>query len=128
MAGVNKVILLGNVGRDPEVRYTQSGQPVGNFSLATSETRKDAEGNKQEQTTWHNIVVFGKQAEIAGQYLRKGKQVYVEGRLATRSWDDDKGQKHYKTEVVASTFQMLGGKPDDGNRTATGDGALSPGD
>src|SRR3954468_15712830 len=106
---VNKVILIGNLGRDPEVRSTPSGQPVANFTLATSRRWRDKNGQKQEQTEWHTVVCWGKQAEIAGQYLTKGKQIYVEGRLQTRSWDDrNTGEKKYKTEVVCDTFQMLG--------------------
>jgi single-strand DNA-binding protein len=105
---VNKVILIGNLGRDPEVRSTPSGQPVATFTLATSRRWRDKSGQKQEQTEWHTVVVWGKQAEIAGQYLTKGKQVYVEGRLQTRSWDDRQtGEKKYKTEVVCDNFQML---------------------
>ena len=105
---VNKVILIGNLGRDPEVRSTTSGQPVATFTLATSRRWRDKSGQKQEQTEWHTVVVWGKQAEIAGQYLTKGKQVYVEGRLQTRSWDDRQtGEKKYKTEVVCDNFQML---------------------
>ena len=105
---VNKVILIGNLGRDPEVRSTPSGQPVANFTLATSRRWRDKNGQKQEQTEWHQVVVWGKQAEIAGQYLTKGKQVFVEGRLETRSWEKD-GQKHYRTEVICDQFTMLGG-------------------
>ncbi len=106
---VNKVILIGNLGRDPEVRSTPSGQPVANFTLATSRRWRDKGGQKQEQTEWHQIVVWGKQAEIAGQYLTKGKQIYLEGRLQTRSWDDkNSGEKRYRTEVVCDNFQMLG--------------------
>lgn len=106
---VNKVILIGNLGRDPEVRSTPSGQPVASFTLATSRRWRDKNGQKQEQTEWHNIVVWGKQAEIAGQYLTKGKQVFIEGRLQTRSWDDRQtGEKRYRTEVVCDNFQMLG--------------------
>jgi single-strand DNA-binding protein len=105
---VNKVILVGNLGRDPEVRSTPSGQPVATFTLATSRRWRDKSGQKQEQTEWHTVVVWGKQAEIAGQYLTKGKQIYVEGRLQTRSWDDRQtGEKKYKTEVVCDNFQML---------------------
>src|ERR1700710_833782 len=105
---VNKVILIGNLGRDPEVRSTPSGQPVATFTLATSRRWRDKSGQKQEQTEWHTVVVWGKQAEIAGQYLTKGKQIYVEGRLQTRSWDDRRtGEKKYKTEVVCDNFQML---------------------
>jgi single-strand DNA-binding protein len=106
---VNKVILIGNLGRDPEVRSTPSGQPVASFTLATSRRWKDKSGQKQEQTEWHTIVCWGRQAEIAGQYLTKGKQIYVEGRLQTRSWDDRQtGEKKYKTEVICENFQMLG--------------------
>jgi single-strand DNA-binding protein len=106
---VNKVILIGNLGRDPEVRSTPSGQPVASFTLATSRRWKDKSGQKQEQTEWHTIVCWGRQAEIAGQYLTKGKQIYVEGRLQTRSWDDRQtGEKKYKTEIICENFQMLG--------------------
>ncbi len=106
---LNKVILIGNLGRDPEVRSTPSGQAVASFTLATSRRWKDKSGQRQEQTEWHNIVVWGRQAEVAGQYLTKGKQVYVEGRLQTRSWDDKQtGEKKYRTEIVCDNFQMLG--------------------
>jgi single-strand DNA-binding protein len=106
---LNKVMLIGNLGRDPEVRSTASGQPVANFTLATSRRWKDKNGQRQEQTEWHTIVCWGKQAEIAGQYLTKGKQIYVEGRLQTRSWDDrQSGEKKYRTEIVCDFFQMLG--------------------
>jgi single-strand DNA-binding protein len=112
---LNKVMLIGNLGRDPEVRTTPSGQPVANFTLATNRRWTDREGNRQEQTEWHRIVCWGKQAEIAGQYLRKGKQVFVEGRLQTRSWEDRKsGEKRSTTEVVCDNFQMLGGRGGDG--------------
>jgi len=112
---VNKVILIGNLGRDPEVRSTPSGQSVAEFSLATSYRRKDQDGNFQEQTEWHRVVCWGRQAEIAGQYLRKGKQIYVEGRLQTRSWDDkESGEKRYKTEVICENFKFLGRKDDSG--------------
>jgi single-strand DNA-binding protein len=112
MAGsVNKVILIGNLGRDPEVRSTPSGQQVANFTLATSRRWKDKNGQRQEQTEWHQIVVWGRQAEIAGQYLTKGRLIFVEGRLQTRSWDDRQtGQKRFTTEVVCDNFQMLGGR------------------
>ena len=112
---INKVILLGNLGRDPEVRTTPSGQAVANFSLATTRRWKDRDGNRQENTEWHQIVVWGRQAEIAGQYLSRGRQVFIEGRLQTRSWDDQQsGQKRYKTEIVCDNFQMLGGRGDGG--------------
>lgn len=108
---INKVILVGNLGRDPEVRSTASGQPVTNFTLATNRVYNDRDGNRQKQTEWHNIVCWGRQAEIAGQYLTKGKQIYVEGRLQTRSWDDrQSGEKKYRTEIVCENFQMLGSK------------------
>jgi single-strand DNA-binding protein len=109
MAGVNKVILVGNLGRDPEVRYTSSGTPVANFTMATTERWNDpASGERKEKTEWHRIVVWGKQAEIAGEYLRKGRQVYVEGSLQTREWTDREGNKRQTTEVRAQRFQMLG--------------------
>jgi len=106
---VNKVILVGNLGKDPEVRYTQTGSAVANFSIATSEQWNDRDGKKQERTEWHNIVVWGKQAEHCGQYLSKGRQVYVEGSIRTRSYDDKSGNKRYITEIVAQRIQFLGG-------------------
>ena len=110
---VNKVFLIGNLGRDPEVRSTPSGQPVATFSLATNRKWKDREGNRQEQTEWHNIVCWGRQAEVAGQYLSKGRQIFVEGRLQTRSWDDKQsGEKKYRTEIICDNFQMLGQRGD----------------
>jgi single-strand DNA-binding protein len=113
MASVNRVFLIGNVGRDPEVRYTQNGTAVANFSLATTDTWGGRDGGeRQERTEWHNIVVWAKQAEIAGQYIRKGKQVFVEGRLQTRDWVDPQGVKHYKTEIVCRNFQLLGRRDD----------------
>lgn len=112
--GVNKVILVGNLGRDPEIRYTQDGQAVVNFTLATSmEWRDKATGEKRDKTEWHRIVAFRKLAEICGEYLSKGKQVYIEGRLQTRSWEQD-GVTKYITEVVANDMQMLGSKGDSG--------------
>ncbi|HEY8021127.1 MAG TPA: single-stranded DNA-binding protein [Thermoanaerobaculia bacterium] len=106
---LNKVMLIGNLGRDPEVRSTPSGQPVASFTLATNRKWKDKNGQRQEQTEWHNIVCWGRQAEVAGQYLTKGKQIYVEGRLQTRSWEDKQsGEKKYRTEIVCDNFQMLG--------------------
>ena len=112
MSGVNKVILVGNLGRDPEVRYTASGTPVANFTMATTERWSDQSGERKERTEWHRIVVWGKQAEIAGEYLRKGRQVYVEGSLQTREWTDREGNKRQTTEVRAQRFQMLGGRGD----------------
>ena len=109
MAAVNKAIILGNLGRDPEVRFTQSGRAVANFPVATTDTWMDQENGRQERTDWHNIVVWGKQAESCGQYLSKGRQVYVEGRIQTRSYDDRDGNKRYVTEIVAQRVQFLGG-------------------
>jgi len=110
MAGVNRVMLIGNLGRDPEIRYTQNGVAVTNFSIATSEEWNDKNtGEKQEKTEWHRIVAFSKPAEVLGKYLEKGSKVYIEGRLQTRSWDKD-GQTHYTTEIVVSNFQFLGGR------------------
>src|SRR6476620_583829 len=106
---VNKVILVGNLGKDPEVRFTQTGSAVANFSIATSEQWNDRDGKRQERTEWHNIVVWGKQAETCGQYLAKGRQVYVEGSIRTRSYDDKSGVKRYLTEVVPQRVQSLGG-------------------
>lgn len=127
---VNKVILVGNLGRDPEVRSTPSGQPVATFSLATNRKWKDQSGNRQEETEWHNVVCWGRQAEIAGQYLTKGKQIYVEGRLQTRSWDDKQsGEKKYRTEVICQNFQMLGSRGAlDGGSQSPAPGPESPGD
>jgi len=107
---VNKVILIGRLGKDPDMRYAPSGTAIANFSLATNHSSKDAEGNWTEQTEWHNVVVFGRQAEFAGEYLKKGKLIFVEGRLQTRSWEDQTGQKKYRTEVIAFDVQMLGSK------------------
>src|SRR5579871_521945 len=111
---VNKVILVGRLGRDPETRYTSAGQAVCNFTLATDETYKDRAGERQKRTEWHRIVVWGKQAEIAQKYLKKGSLVFVEGRIQSRQWDDKEGQKRTTVEVVASNFRMLGGRSDGG--------------
>ena len=113
MASVNKVILVGNLGRDPEVRYTSSGTAVANFTMATTDRWSDPSGERKERTEWHRIVVWAKQAEIVGEYLRKGRQVYVEGSLQTREWTDRDGNKRYTTEVKAINFQMLGRRGDD---------------
>jgi single-strand DNA-binding protein len=113
--GVNKVILVGNLGRDPEVRYSPNGQAVANVTIATSESWKDKNtGEKQERTEWHRIVFWGKLAEIAGEYLKKGSQIYVEGRLQTRKWTDKEGHEKYTTEVVANEMQMLGSRQGQG--------------
>ena len=108
MAGVNKVILVGNLGKAPEIRYTPGGVAVANFTLATSENWTSKEGKKETKTEWHRIVAFGRLAEICGEYLNKGKQVYIEGKIQTRQWEDKDGNKRYTTEIVANTLQMLG--------------------
>jgi single-strand DNA-binding protein len=109
--GVNKAILIGNLGNDPDMRYTASGAAVANISIATAESWRDKEsGEQQERTEWHRVVFFGRLAEIVGEYLRKGSQIYVEGRLQTRKWTDKDGQDRYTTEIVANEMQMLGGK------------------
>ncbi|MDB5815513.1 MAG: single-stranded DNA-binding protein [Rhodocyclales bacterium] len=111
MASVNKVILVGNLGKDPETRYAPSGDAICNITIATTDSWKDkATGEKKEQTEWHRVVFFGKLAEIAGQYLRKGRPVYVEGSLRTRKWQDKDGQDRYTTEIRADVMQMLGGR------------------
>ena len=112
MAGVNKVILVGRLGKDPEVRYTGSGTAVANFSMATSSNFTNKNGEKTENTEWHRIVAFGKLGEICGEYLAKGKQIYIEGRLQTREWEDRDGNKKRTTEIVAQTMQMLGAASD----------------
>ena len=110
MPSVNKVILLGNLGRDPELRFLPNGDAVCNFSIATTDSWKDKAGEKQEKTEWHNIVMYRKLAEIAGEYLKKGRPVYLEGRLQTRKWQTKDGQDRYTTEIVADNMQMLGGR------------------
>ena len=110
MSGVNKAILIGNLGADPEARYTQSGQAVTNFRIATSERWNDRNGQSQERTEWHRVVTFGRLAETCRDYLKKGRQVYVEGRIQTRQWDDRDGNKRYTTEIVAQTVRFLGGR------------------
>jgi single-strand DNA-binding protein len=121
MASVNKVILVGNLGRDPETRYTTGGDPITNVSIATTDTWKDKNGEKQEKTEWHRVAFFGKLAEIAGEYLKKGSQVYVEGRLQTRKWQDKEGQDKYTTEIVADRMQMLGSRAGGGAGAASGE-------
>jgi single-strand DNA-binding protein len=110
MASVNKVILIGNLGKDPETRYLPSGDAVTNISVATTDTWKDKSGEKQEHTEWHRVAFFGKTAEIAGEYLKKGSPVYIEGRIRTRKWQDKEGQDRYSTEIVADRMQLLGGR------------------
>ncbi|MFH1570458.1 MAG: single-stranded DNA-binding protein [Gemmatimonadota bacterium] len=122
--GVNKVILIGNLGADPEVKYTPSGSAVTNVNLATNESWTDRNGEKQERTEWHRLVFWSKLAEIAGQYLRKGSKVYIEGRLQTRQWDDQSGQKRYTTEIVVNDMQMLDGR---GDGAEGGAGSAGPG-
>ena len=110
--GVNKVILVGNLGRDPEIRHTQTGRAVANFTIATTDRFKDREGQQQERTEWHRIVAWDRLAEICAEYLSKGRQVYIEGRLQTRDWEDKDGNKRYTTEIVAQNMQMLGRRGD----------------
>ena len=123
MASVNKVILVGNLGRDPEVRFMPNGEAVCNFSIATTENWKDKSGVKQEKTEWHNIVMYRKLAEIAGEYLKKGRPVYIEGRLQTRKWEKD-GVTRYTTEIIGDNMQMLGSKDGGGGSGASYDGAM----
>jgi single-strand DNA-binding protein len=108
--GLNKVMIIGNLGRDPEMRYTPSGKPVTSFSLASSRTWVSADGERREETEWFNVVAWGNLAEICNQHLMKGQQVYIEGRLQTRCWEDDNGQRHFRTEVVASEMIVLGNR------------------
>jgi len=132
MASVNKAIIVGNLGRDPELKYMPSGDAVCNFTIATKDTWKDRDGNQQEKTEWHNIVAFRRLAEICGEYLKKGKQVYIEGRIQTRSWDDKDGVKKYFTEIVADRMQMLGRRDEEPDRVPAPsppeEGAPSPKD
>src|SRR6058998_1268103 len=136
MASVNKVILVGNLGRDPETRYNPEGGAITNISVATTDTWKDkASGEKQERTEWHRVALFGRLAEIAGEYLRKGSQVYIEGSLRTRKWQDKQGNERYSTEIIGNDLQMLGGRgggagaapmggaPESAARGGTGGGA-----
>ena len=109
--GINKAIIVGNLGRDPEVRYTANGNAIANITVATTESWKDKQsGERQEKTEWHRVVFFGRLAEVAGEYLKKGAQVYIEGRLQTRKWEDKSGQERYTTEIVANEMQMLGSR------------------
>ncbi len=126
--GVNKVILVGHLGKDPEVRYSPNGGAVANITLATSESWKDKNtGEKQEKTEWHRVVFFGKLAEIAGEYLKKGSQVYIEGRLQTRKWQDKEGKDRYTTEIVAGEMQMLGSREGRGGSSAEFDQSADEG-
>jgi len=125
---VNKVIILGNLGKDPEVKFTPQGTPVAKFSVATSERYKDKEGNWQERTEWHNIVLWQRLAEIAGEYLKKGSKVYIEGRLRTDSWDDrESGQKKYRTEIVGNDLVLLSGRSEGAGGYSRSRGASASG-
>ena len=126
MGSLNKVMLIGNLGKDPEIRYTQAGSAVVNFSLATTDRWTDKQGNRQEKTEWHDIVAFDRLADLAQNYLKKGKSIYVEGRLQTRSWEDQQGQKRYRTEVVANVFQFLDSKSSDGDSGGSRGGQARP--
>jgi len=119
--GVNKVILVGTLGKDPEVRYSQSGSAMTSVSLATNEKWKDKNGEMQERTEWHRVKFFGRLAEIAGEYLKKGGQCYVEGRLRTEKYTDKQGVEKYSTDIIASEMQMLGGRPEGGERSERGE-------
>jgi len=123
MASVNKVILIGNLGRDPEIRYTQSGRAVGTLRIATTFVSSGADGQKNEKTEWHSVVLWGKDAENAEKYLQKGKQVYIEGRLQTREYNDKEGIKRYSTEIVCERMQFLGGAGQGGARSRDEEGA-----
>src|SRR5215831_8336029 len=121
--GVNKVILLGNVGKDPEIRSTPSGTTVASFSLATADRQKDQTGNWVDKTEWHNLVAFGRTAEIVRDYVKKGTQLFIEGKIQTRSWDDkDSGQKKYRTEILVNDMSLLGGGPGRGEGAGSGGG------
>jgi len=127
MAGVNKAILIGNLGRDPELRYTQNGQAVVNFTLATSENWTDKSGQRVDRTEWHRIVAWGKTGELCAQYLSKGRTVYVEGRIQTRDWEDKDGNKRQTTEINAQTVQFLGGPRGEGGGGGPSPGGGAPG-
>lgn len=131
MASLNKVMLIGNLGKDPEVRYTASGTAVASFSVATSERYKSKSGDWEEKTEWHNVVLWGRQAEVAGEWLSKGKTVYIEGRLQTRKWQDKEGRDRYTTEIVGEKMQMLSPKGEGGGRQGGkqpgGDEGYAPG-
>jgi single-strand DNA-binding protein len=128
MASVNKVILVGHIGKDPETRFMASGDAVCNFSVATTESWKGKDGAKQEKTEWHKIVIYKKLAEIAGEYLKKGSQVYLEGRLETREWLDKDGVKKYSTEVIVSEMKMLGGKGESSEKPKRESASAAPDD
>ena len=119
--GLNKVMIIGNLGRDPEMRYTPSGKPVTSFSLASSRSWVASDGERREETEWFNVVAWGTLAEICNQHLTKGQRVYVEGRLQTRSWEDDNGHRHFRTEVVANEMIILGHRPESDANSDSGD-------
>ncbi len=120
---INKAILIGRLGKDPEMKYTPSGTAVASFSIATNYSVKDGDGNYTDKTDWHNIVVFGRRAEFAGEYMSKGRLVYIEGRIQTRSWEDQNGNKKYMTEIISSDVQLLGSKGDSGASKETEESA-----
>ena len=129
MASVNKVIILGNLGRDPEMRYTPSGSAICSLRVATTRNWKNKDsGERVEETEWHSVVMYDRQAEIAGEYLKKGRPVYIEGRLKTRKWQDKDGNDRYTTEIVGETMQLLGGREDGGGRSGGGGGGSDYGD
>lgn len=128
MASVNRVILIGNLGQDPTTRYLPNGDAVTNITVATTETWKDKNGEKQEKTEWHRVTLYRKLAEIAGEYLKKGSQVYLEGRLETRKWTDKAGVERYTTEIIASDMKMLGGKPTEKKKFEGGAASAPKGD
>ncbi len=123
---INKVMLLGRLGNDPEVKHTPTGQAVCNFSMATSEKWTDKQGQKQEKTEWHRVVVWGKLAEICGQYLGKGRETFIEGKIVTRAWEDKEGNKRYTTEIVANNVQFIGGNPNANATAGQGQQASQP--
>ena len=127
MRGVNKAIIIGHLGKDPEVRYTNSGAPVAKFSVATTESWNNKQtNNREERTEWHNIVVWGRMAEVCGEYLKKGRPVYLEGRIQTRSWEDKEGNKRYTTEIVANTVQFLGSRGQEAQTGSSNFGGDTP--
>jgi len=127
MASINKAILIGNLGSDPELRYTSNGTAVASFNIATTERFKDKSGEQQERTEWHSIVCWGRMGELANEYLRKGRSVYIEGRIQTRNYEDKDGIKRYKTEIVAQQMQFLGGRGQEEQRTgSSGDTSSVP--
>ena len=128
MASLNRVLLIGNLGQDPEMTYTPNGTAKASLSVATQEKWKDKDGQAKEKTEWHRVIAWGKLAEICGQYLTKGRQVYIEGRLQTRQWEDKDGNKRWTTEIVATGMQMLGAKKENGGTSNRGSGHADPGD